>query len=109
MLPVHLEGRPVAARFETQEDFVPGPWVRIVPTEDIILYFEDAVYDPHKKVWHVELSFLPEESDGKVDSAELAQFVLDLEALVRLGWMPLMVDELPSVENENPVSVSTVH
>ena len=111
VLPTKREGMPVAARYETQEEFVPGPWFKIAPTEDVILYIEDVVYDPHKKVFHVELSFIPEEADEDVELAveEIAEFELGLEALFRLGWMPLMIDELASSENESPVSTTRLH
>lgn len=111
VLPIPREGQPVAARREMHDSFIPGPWMVVVPMEDVVLYVVEVVYELHKREVHVELSFLSEDEDVNegLEAEEIAQFEMDLESLVSIGWVPLMVNELASSENESPVSTTRPH
>jgi hypothetical protein len=97
-LPVARENAPVGARLEVEDTFLPNEVTFIAPSEDVELYVVQVAYDPHTKSATVDLSFeSAEERDDlehKLDTETLALYEIDLEALLRLGWMPLMMEDL---------------
>jgi len=113
-MPFMRDGRPVGARFETEDDFIPDFEMEIKPTDDVTLYVESRSYNPHDKSVCIELTFLnpfDEEDEGAtdLDSRELAQIEMALEQLIANGWLPINDDDLIRSDGELPKRRESTH
>jgi hypothetical protein len=110
-LPFMREGRPVGARFETEEDFVPYSDMEIMPTGDIVLYVESYSYNPHDKTVCVELTFVDVNNEDTEDlnSRDLAELEISLEELVAVGWLPINQEDLINSSGEPPERNGQTH
>lgn len=116
-LPFEREGRPVGARFETEDDFYPTMDMTVTPAEDVTLYVEGCSYNPANKTVYIELSFISpygeiEDEEGMdeddIDLKSMALCEVGLETLVGAGWLPLHKGEMgeqpdPELKIKEPV------
>ncbi len=114
-LPFLREGRPVGARFETEDDFVPHIDMEVIPTDEVTLYVEKFSYNPHNKTAYVELTFLDprDEQVGDLlidlDARELAELEIAIEALIAAGWLPIDEEDLGRSSGETTKRSGQTH